>query len=82
MPALYPSYPCEVCGDSHTLNYSGIGAVPDFSKPVYFTCTALPVAMWVTAGDRWKPVKAKPEGAIELIEVIDGGRNYSHGPSS
>jgi hypothetical protein len=66
MPALYPNYRCEVCGNSHALYYPGIGAVPDLSKPHYYTCSALPVTMRITRGDRWKPVKEKPEGAIEV----------------
>jgi len=32
----------------------------------FYTCTRLPVAMRVVAGDRWKPVKGKPDGAIEV----------------
>jgi hypothetical protein len=71
VPALYPSYSCEVCGNAHTLYYPGIGAVPDLSKPVYFTCPRLPAVMRVTRGDRWKPVRSKPEGAIE----VTGGGN-------
>ncbi len=66
MPALYPSYPCEGCGNSHALYYPGIGPVPDLSRPHFYTCTALPVAMRVTRGDRWKPVKEEPEGAVEV----------------
>jgi hypothetical protein len=48
------------------LYYPGIGAVPDLSKPHYFTCPRLPVAMRITGGDRWKPAKEKPGGAIEV----------------
>jgi hypothetical protein len=43
-----------------------LGAVPDLSKPYYFTCSRLHVAIRVVGGDRWKPVKEKPEGAIEV----------------
>ena len=50
MPALYPNYRCEVCGKSHALYYPGIGAVPDLSKPHYFTCPKLRVAMRVMGG--------------------------------
>ena len=71
MPALYPNYHCEVCGNSHALYYPGIGAVPDLSKPHYFTCPRLPVAMRITGGDRWKPVRCQPEGAIE-VQCGDG----------
>jgi len=66
MPALYPDFPCEVCGNAHTLYYPGIGPIPDLSRPVYFTCTSLPVAMRVMAGDKWKPVREKPEGEVEV----------------
>jgi hypothetical protein len=48
MPALSPIYPCEVCGNSHTLDYAGIGPSPDLSKPEFFTCPRLPVAMRIT----------------------------------
>ena len=66
MPALYPDYPCRACNGEHTLYYPGIVPAPDLSKPVFFTCDKLPVAMRVTAGDRWKPVREKPEGAIDV----------------
>jgi hypothetical protein len=66
MPALYPNYPCQVCGNPHALYYPGIGTVPDLSKPVFYTCPRLPVAMRGTAGDRWKPVREKPEVAIDV----------------
>jgi hypothetical protein len=66
MPALYPSHPCQACNGIHDLYYPGIGAVPDLSKPLFFTCPRLPVAMRVTAGDRWKPVREKPERATEV----------------
>ena len=67
MPALDPDYRCRACNGSHTLYYAGIGAVPDLSKPWYFTCSRSPVAMRVTAGDRWKPVRVKLDGALEVI---------------
>jgi hypothetical protein len=58
-----PALPLS-CGNA--LYYPGIGAVPDLSKQHYFTCPRLPVAIRVTRGDWWKPVKEKPEGAIEV----------------
>lgn len=72
MPAVYLYHPCEVCGSTHTLYYPGIAPVPDLSRPHYFTCTALPVSMRATRGDRWKPVRENPEGAIEVYHG-DGG---------
>jgi hypothetical protein len=63
MPAVYVNYPCQVCGDSHTLYFPGVMA-PDLSRPHFYTCTALPVSMRITRGDRWKPVRGKPQGAI------------------
>jgi hypothetical protein len=65
MPALYPDYPCEVCGNLHTLYFPGV-AFPDLSKPHFYTCPRLPVAMRVTRGDRWKPMREKPPQAIEV----------------
>ena len=65
MPAVYPDYPCECCGNSHTLYFSGL-TVPDLRKPVYFLCTMLPVEIRVTRGDSWKPMGEKPEGALEV----------------
>lgn len=67
MPALYPDYPCEVCGNSHTLYFPSVTA-PVLSKPHFYNCTALPVAMRITRGDRWKPVREKPDGAIEVYQ--------------
>ncbi len=78
MPAIFPSYPCEVCGNSHTLYYPGAEAVPDLSKPHFYTCPWMPVAVQVTAGDRLKPMREKPEGAVEVLvksEDADEARN-------
>jgi len=67
MPALYPDHACRACNGVHTLYYPGISATgPDLSKPVFYTCPRLPVTMRVVAGDRWRPAKEKPEGAIEV----------------
>jgi hypothetical protein len=70
MPATYPDYPCQVCGNSHTLYFPG-GGVPDLSRPLFYTCTALPVAMRVTRGDSWKPVKESPAEAL-MVQCGDG----------
>jgi hypothetical protein len=74
MPAFYPSYACQCCGNTHDLYYAGIGPTPELSKPWYFTCTKLPVPMRVVAGDRWRPMRKRPDGAIEirLGDVEDG----------
>lgn len=66
MPAVYPSYSCQACNGTHDLYYAGIGAVPNLSKPVFYTCARLAVAIRVTGGDRWKPMKEKPEDAVEV----------------
>jgi hypothetical protein len=73
MPAVYEGYPCECCGNAHTLFFPSV-AVPDLSKPHYFTCPKLPVAMRIAGGDRWKPVRSKPENAIEVQCGDDTGR--------
>jgi len=77
MPAVYPDYPCRACNGSHTLYFPGIRAIPDLSEPHYYTCTKLPVAMRITASDRWRPVKGKPEGAIEVQFGDGAGRAES-----
>jgi hypothetical protein len=67
MPSFYPSYACLACNGTHDLYYSGFEATgPVLSKHWYYTCTKLPVALRVVAGDRWHPVKVKPEGAVEI----------------
>ena len=65
MPALYPDYPCRACNGEHTLYYAGI-AMPDLSKPFFYTCSKLPVEMRVVAGDRWHSVKQKLDEAVEV----------------
>ena len=63
MPALYPVYLRQVCGNSHTLSFAGLAPSPDTSWHFFYTCDVLPVAMRITGADRWKPVKRKPDGA-------------------
>jgi hypothetical protein len=74
MPAIYPSYACLACNGAHRLFYSGLGHSPDTARHFYFTCTKLPVALRVVGNDRWRPVKRKPEGAVEIYRDDAAGQ--------
>jgi hypothetical protein len=78
MPAAYEGYPCEVCGDSHTLYFPG-GRVPDLSKPFYFTCPTLPVAMRVTRGGSVEAGE-REAGRGNQGESRNGAQHQKHGP--
>jgi hypothetical protein len=66
MPALHQRYHCHVCEKAHVL-YLDHGIAPDLNQHFLSICPMNGFAVRITRADGWKPVDAKPQGALVVM---------------
>ncbi len=68
MPVVRELFPCAACEKTHIL-YLPHGTAPDLGRQLYYICPKIGFAVRVTKADGWKPVDAKPVGAVSVVDA-------------